>query len=54
MAYECVTNRNRGIIPLTAWVCNWLALEKRRGADGLPLIPKDRRKEETVREEERA
>lgn len=53
MAYECVTNRNRGIIPLTAWVCNWLALGKER------LIPclssqKDMRKEEGVRKEERA
>lgn len=31
MDYKCVTNRNRGIIPLTAWVCNWQALgEKKR------------------------
>lgn len=54
MAYECVTNRNRRIIPSTAFVCNWLALEKRREADSLVLIPEDRRKEGTVRTEDRA
>lgn len=54
MAYECVTNRNRRIIPRPAFVCNWLALEKRREADILVLIPEDRRKEGTVRMEDRA
>lgn len=30
MAYECVTNKNWGIIRFTAWVCNWLDFGKRR------------------------
>lgn len=45
MAYECVTNRNRRIIPSTAFVCNWLALEERREADSPVLIPGERREE---------
>ena len=54
-AYECVTNRNGGIIPLTAWVCNWLALEEEeRGWYPGLSSPQDRRREEGERKEERA